>query len=81
MSRLRVTVSPEKCQSYRRCNAVAPAVFGIGSDGKASVLHPQGAPDEEILRAARACPYRAITVSRESGEQLFPPPPKARVPP
>ena len=28
---LRVTVNELKCQSYRRCTAVAPAVFGISA--------------------------------------------------
>jgi ferredoxin len=78
MSRLRVTVSSAKCQSYQRCMAVAPAVFGIGGDGKATVLHPEGASREEIVKAARGCPYRAIAVIVEAtGEQLFPPPPRA----
>ena len=36
---LRVTVNELKCQSYRRCTAVAPAVFGISAaSGKAEVL-------------------------------------------
>lgn len=75
MSQLRVTVTPSKCQSYKRCTAVAAAVFGIGSDGKATVLHPEGALEDEIVKAARSCPYRAITVVVEAtGEQLFPPP-------
>jgi ferredoxin len=54
--------------------AVAPAVFASGADGKATVLHPEGASREEILKAARSCPYRAIAVVAEAtGEQLFPP--------
>ena len=81
MSRLRVTVNVIKCQSYKRCAAVAPAIFGIGEDGKATVLHTEGASQEEIVKAARACPYRAITVvEEESGEQLFPPRPKTVTP-
>lgn len=81
MSKLRVTVNTDKCQSYRRCVSVAPAVFGIGVDGKASVLHPADAPREDIVKAARSCPYRAIAVVDEaSGEQLFPPPRKPDAP-
>jgi ferredoxin len=81
MSALRVSVNTTKCQSYKRCAAVAPAVFGIGSDGKATVLHPDGASKEEVVKAARSCPYRAITVVAEStGEQLFPPLPRSTIP-
>lgn len=72
---VRVTVNENKCQSYRRCIAVAPAVFGIDTDsGKAQVLHGGDASPDLIVKAARSCPYRAITVVDEStGEQLFPP--------
>jgi ferredoxin len=81
MSRLRVSVNATKCQSYKRCTAVAPAVFGIGDEGKATVLHTEGTPQEEIVKAARSCPYRAITVVvEETGEQLFPPRPKPVTP-
>lgn len=71
---IRISVNIVKCQSYRRCLAVAPAVFGIGEDGKAEVLHGANEPQDIILKAARSCPYRAITaVDEDSGEQLFPP--------
>jgi ferredoxin len=71
---IRLSVNTAKCQSYRRCLAVAPAVFGIGKDGKAEVLHASDAPRDIGLKAARSCPYRAITaVDEDSGEQLFPP--------
>jgi ferredoxin len=71
---IRLSVNTVKCQSYRRCRAVAPAVFGIDKDGKAEVLHAVDAPRDIILKAARSCPYRAITaVDEDSGEQLFPP--------
>jgi ferredoxin len=72
---LRVTVNERKCQSYRRCTAVAPAVFGIdATSGKAEVLHDGDASPDLIVQAARSCPYRAITVVDESaGEQIFPP--------
>ena len=71
---LRVCIDTVKCQSYRRCTAVAPAVFGIGKDDKAEVRHPAEMPREILLKAARSCPYRAISVvDEDSGQQLFPP--------
>lgn len=72
---LRVTVNELKCQSYRRCTAVAPAVFGISAaSGKAEVLHGSDTSQDLIVQAARSCPYRAITVVDEAaGVQLFPP--------
>jgi ferredoxin len=77
MSRLRVSVNPLKCQAYKRCTAIAPAVFAIGPEGKATVLEADAAPDEEVIKAARSCPYRAITVTVDAtNEQIFPPPPR-----
>ena len=71
---IRVVVNTVKCQSYRRCIAAAPAVFAIGKDGKAEVVHPADASRETLLNAARSCPYRAITaIDEDSGQQLFPP--------
>jgi len=78
MSRLRVTVNATKCQAYQRCMAIAPAVFAVGADGKATVLHPDGTPDDEVIKAARSCPYRAIAVTEDTtGQQIFPPLPKS----
>jgi len=72
---MRLAVDHATCQSYRRCTAVAPAVFGIGADGKAEVLDPHGADDATVLKAAKSCPYRAITVNDEAtAEQLWPRP-------
>jgi ferredoxin len=52
---------------------VAPAVFGLNADSKAEVLDPHGADDATVLKAAKSCPYRAITVTDEaSNEQLWP---------
>ena len=74
MPKLRVSVNTAKCQSYRRCSALAPGVFAVMDDGKASVLDPEGASRDEVIKAARSCPYRAIIVADDaSGEQLFPP--------
>ena len=77
MSRLRVSVNPAKCQSYKRCTAIAPAVFTLNAEGKATASQADAAPDEDVVKAARSCPYRAITVTVDAtNEQIFPPPPK-----
>lgn len=70
---MHVEIDSAKCQSHTRCMAVAPAVFGLGSDGKAELLDPHGADDAVVLKAAKSCPYRAITVRDETtSEQLWP---------
>ena len=70
---MRIEIDAEKCQSNTRCMAVAPAVFALSSHAKAEVLDPHGAEDLVVLKAAKSCPYRAITVRDEAtSEQLWP---------
>jgi hypothetical protein len=48
-------------------------VFRLNADNKAEPGDPSAAPDEFVLKAARCCPYRAVTVTNsETGEQLIP---------
>ncbi|MGA2394211.1 MAG: ferredoxin [Candidatus Lustribacter sp.] len=70
---MQIEIDSAKCQSHKRCMAVAPAVFGLGGDGKAELLDPHGADDAVVLKAAKSCPYRAIIVRDETtSEQLWP---------
>jgi ferredoxin len=74
---LTVTVNKNRCISSGDCVETAPTVFQLGDDGKSEVNNPGGAPDANILAAARSCPVKAITVvNADTGEQLFPPPKK-----
>jgi ferredoxin len=72
MATLNVTVNQAKCIASEDCIEKAPAVFQLGTDGKAEVYNPAGAADNLILAAARGCPAKAIVVVDESGTQLFP---------
>jgi ferredoxin len=73
MSKLKVAVQTEKCQGYGACIKAAPDVFQLNAAGKAEPGDPAVAADEVVLKAARSCPYRAVTVTdAESGEQLIP---------
>ena len=48
-------------------------VFRLNADNKSQSGDPTAAPDEVVLKAARCCPYRAITViDAETGAQLIP---------
>jgi ferredoxin len=70
---LRIELNKDKCQAYHRCNLIAPAVFALDGDEKVELADPNGAAIDDIVKAAKACPYRVITVVDEtSGEQLFP---------
>ena len=73
MTKLNVAVDHGKCQGYGACVKIAPEVFRLNADNKADSGDPAAAPDEVVLKAARCCPYRAITViDAETGAQLIP---------
>jgi ferredoxin len=73
MARLNVTVNTDKCQAYGACMKTAPDVLKPDAEGKAQVVDLGAAPDEIVLKAARSCPYKAITViDEETGQQLHP---------
>jgi ferredoxin len=77
MARLKTTVNKAKCIASQDCVQTAPGVFQLDDEGKSEVYNEQGAPDNVILAAARACPAKAImVVDEETGAQLFPPPKK-----
>jgi ferredoxin len=73
MTKLKVVVDAEKCQGYGACIKVAPEVFRLSAAGKAEPGDPAVLPDEVVLKAARCCPYRAVTVTNSgTGAQLVP---------
>jgi ferredoxin len=48
-------------------------VFGVRDDGKVRLLDSGGADDAVVLKAAKSCPYRAITVADDvTNEVLWP---------
>jgi ferredoxin len=68
----RIVIDRSKCQGIGACVGVAPDVFEIDSEGKSTVINPEGADDDTILQAAEACPLEAITLYDENGEQAYP---------
>ena len=74
MPQYRVDASKAKCQSFGRCAKLLPETFKLDENRKVQLLSIEGVADEQLVRAAKGCPYRAITVSDgETGEQIFPP--------
>ena len=49
-----------------------PDVFAHDEENISVVVDPEGAEDELILDAARACPVDAITLVDEHGDQVWP---------
>jgi ferredoxin len=58
---MRVVVDLAVCEGYAQCAFLAPDAFRLsGPEGLMYDPGPPG-PDEQILRAAAACPVRAIS--------------------
>lgn len=74
MSQHRVDANKAKCQSFGRCAKLLPETFELDENRKVQLLNIEGVANEQLVRAAKGCPYRAITITDgETGEQLFPP--------
>jgi ferredoxin len=68
----RIKIDRSLCTAYAECVGIAPEVFRLGEDTVSVALDPDGADDESILDAARACPVDAITLIDEFDEQVWP---------
>ncbi|WP_419918193.1 ferredoxin [Candidatus Poriferisocius sp.] len=67
----RVEIDRDECMSSGRCVADHPTAFGFDDEELAVVLpEVSDLPDQQILRAARNCPSRAISVYDSSGNLL-----------
>jgi ferredoxin len=72
---MRIIIDKDKCKGHNNCISIAPNVFEVDEKFKAFVLDPKGDSDEDILKAAKACPELAIILEDEiSGKQIFPGP-------
>jgi ferredoxin len=66
---MRIVVDLNRCQGYGQCVFLAPGVFEL--HGEEALMYDPGPDDEQLIpvvRAAAACPVRAIRVERP-GEQ------------
>ncbi len=69
---MRVRVNRELCVGLGNCVALAPTVFKFDEEGKAVVLDPASVDDETLLEAAESCPYDAIIIEDDKGNQVYP---------
>ena len=67
-----IKIDRNLCSGYGDCVGLAPEVFAQDSDNISVVIDPEGAEDEMVLDAARACPVDAITLVDEHGDQVWP---------
>lgn len=73
-----VNVDPGRCARFGFCEHEAPTVFTLRSDGR--LAYRSSVPGDEVeavVRAARACPARAIMLSRLPTTVVISPPEQA----
>ena len=62
---LEVEIDREVCMGSGNCMYEAAGAFNLDDDSVAFVVDPAGAPEDNVIAAARKCPTHAITVRRE----------------
>jgi ferredoxin len=68
----KIKINRGLCSGYAECVGIAPEVFKLGDDNISVVMDADGADNEMVLDAARACPVDAITVIDQYDDQLWP---------
>ncbi len=69
---MRVRVDRNLCIGLGNCVALAPTVFEFDEEGKAVVLDPATVSGDALLEAAESCPYNAIIILDDEGNQVYP---------
>lgn len=71
----RVEIDPRLCIGAGNCSGIAPDLFYLDDDGKATVTPGDFHDDaSRIIDAAWSCPTDAISVFGPDGERIYPPP-------
>lgn len=61
---MKVIIDMELCEGNAVCSKVAPEVFAVGEDDKASLINPNPSEDlrAKIEAAVRRCPRQALSL-------------------
>jgi ferredoxin len=62
---LEVHVERARCIATKSCISAAPGTFALDATMIAAVVDPEGDPEDDVVRAAEACPTAAISVYRD----------------
>jgi len=66
-------IDQNMCICAATCVAIAPKAWTLNNEAKAVILDSANEEsDETLLEAAKSCPVLAITITDESGKQVFP---------
>lgn len=71
--KLTMRLDRDLCIGAATCVAIAPKAWALDNEAKAYILEtPEDELDETLIEAAKGCPVIAITITDETGKQLFP---------
>lgn len=58
----KVVLNDEECMACGTCEALCPGVFKLNeATGKAEIINPEGASEDEIQEAIDSCPAQCIS--------------------
>jgi ferredoxin len=69
---MKVRIDRNLCTGLGNCVALAPTVFELDEEDKAVVLDPASVDDDALIEAAESCPYDAIIILDDEGNQVYP---------
>ncbi|HLC23974.1 MAG TPA: ferredoxin [Dehalococcoidia bacterium] len=69
---MKIRIDRELCQGLGNCVAIAPKAFRLDAENKVFVADPAGADEKKLMQAAESCPYDAIIIEDDTGNQLYP---------
>ena len=69
---MKVKVDRDLCIGAANCVGIAPTVFQLDDEQRATVLDPSTVPEETLWEAAETCPTNAIILEDDEGKHLYP---------
>ncbi len=68
-----ISINENSCMGCGACTIVAPEIFELNKQNISSVKTGYTEKQEElVLRAAQACPVKAISIKDEQNNQIYP---------
>lgn len=70
---LTMRIDRNLCIGAATCVAIAPKAWALDDEAKAIILDTASEEtDETLLEAAKGCPVMAISITDDTGKQLYP---------
>ncbi len=71
--KLTMRIDRSLCIGAATCVAIAPKAWALDNEAKAIIIDSADQESDEILiEAAKGCPVQCITITDDTGKQIFP---------